>query len=322
MSNFWIKTAQQILEIESKSILDVKKQLNHQFSLACEKIVVCQGKVILMGLGKSGHIAKKIAATFASTGTSAFFVHPSEAGHGDLGMIDNKDIVILISYSGENDEILSILPVIKKISKTIIAITGNTNSSLAKNCTIVINVAVKKEACPNNLAPTSSTTVTLAIGDALAVSLIKYRNFSPKDFALYHPKGNLGKKLITTVSDVMRVSPNLPVTNKHTKLIDCLTIMSKHSLGIVIITDSENKILGVFTDGDLRRHIKKNIINNQLVIDNVMNKDFKSISAKESIHSAIELMEKNQINALVVKDEYNKLLGAFNLHVLMEKKLL
>ena len=321
-NNNLLKVAKKVIKIEADAICNLNKKIDHTFLKVCQKIFSCKGKVIIMGMGKSGHIASKIASTFASTGTPSFFIHPSEAGHGDLGMITKKDIVILITYSGENDDILSIIPIIKKISVDIIAITGNSKSSIAKQANLCINVNIGKEACPNNLAPTSSSTATLVMGDALAISLLNLRNFSSNDFALYHPAGNLGKKLLTQVKDIMKTGDDLPLVYGDTSLIESLKIMSNKSLGVLIVIGKKDKILGIFTDGDLRRCIENNSDFHKKNISQLMQTNVKTIEENVSIYSAIDEMKKYKINALAVVDKYNKIVGAFNIHNLVEKKLI
>ncbi|SVB71624.1 uncharacterized protein METZ01_LOCUS224478, partial [marine metagenome] len=244
--------AKAVIQTEADSILLLKDRIDQKFDEACHLLAACKGKVILIGMGKSGHIAKKIASTLSSTGTPSFYMHPGEAGHGDLGVIAENDVVIMISYSGESDEMISLLPGIKRINVPIISMTGNSNSSIGMSSQFHIDVSVKKEACPNNLAPTSSTTAALVMGDAIAISLININNFSSDDFAMSHPSGTLGRRLLTFVSSIMKSGEDIPIVSKAELLIDSLLVMSEKALGMVLIVEN-HKLLGIFTDGDLRR---------------------------------------------------------------------
>jgi arabinose-5-phosphate isomerase len=252
MSNTLLNFAKKVILTEAQAVSQLADKLDQSFIDACTLIQNCTGKVVLIGMGKSGHISNKIAATFASTGTPAFAIHPGEAGHGDLGMIEQNDITICISYSGESDEIMTLIPVIKRLGVAIIAMTGNKNSAIGKISDVHLDVSVEKEACPHNLAPTSSTTVALTMGDALAVSLLNEKGFSPDDFARSHPSGALGRRLLTFVNNIMKTNDDIPIANANTKLLDALLIMSQKALGMVLITN-ENTLQGIFTDGDLRR---------------------------------------------------------------------
>ena len=271
-------------------------------------------------MGKSGHIAKKIASTLASTGTPSFYLHPGEAGHGDLGMINSNDVVIMISYSGESDEIISLLPGIKRIHTPIISMTGNINSTLAMSSEFHLDVSVNKEACPNNLAPTSSTTAALVMGDAIAVSLMSVNNFTSEDFAMSHPSGTLGRRLLTLVSSIMKEGLDIPIVSKEALLIDSLLVMTKKSLGMVIIAEDE-KLIGIFTDGDLRRAIEANVNFQKLSIQEVMTRNCKSIAPHETALIAMQLMESNSLNSLPVVDSENRIVGAINMHTLIQAKL-
>jgi arabinose-5-phosphate isomerase len=271
-------------------------------------------------MGKSGHIAKKIASTLASTGTPSFYLHPGEAGHGDLGMINSNDVVIMISYSGESDEIISLLPGIKRIHTPIISMTGNINSTLAMSSEFHLDVSVNKEACPNNLAPTSSTTAALVMGDAIAVSLMSVNNFTSEDFAMSHPSGTLGRRLLTLVSSIMKEGLDIPIVSKETLLIDSLLVMTKKSLGMVLIAEDE-KLIGIFTDGDLRRAIEANVNFQNLSIQEVMTRNCKSIAPHETALIAMQLMESNSLNSLPVVDSENRIVGAINMHTLIQAKL-
>ena len=271
-------------------------------------------------MGKSGHIGNKIAATLASTGTPAFAVHPAEAGHGDLGMISQNDVVIAISYSGESDEISMILPVIQRAGVKIISMTGNHSSSIAKAADIHIDVGVKKEACPHNLAPTASTTATLAMGDAIAVSLLTMKGFTPDDFARSHPSGSLGRRLLTFVTNIMKTGDEIPLINPNATLSDALVEMTKKGLGMVIIHENMN-LKGIYTDGDLRRTLEKTQNLNDLKINAVMTKDCSAVLDSEPAIKAVELMDGKNINSLPVLDKNQKIVGAINMHSLMQAKV-
>ena len=316
-----IEIAKTVIQTEADSVLILKHRINQNFEKVCHTLKSCVGKVVLIGMGKSGHIAKKISSTLASTGTPAFYLHPGEAGHGDLGMISHEDVVIMISYSGESDEIISLLPGIKKMNVPIISMTGNTQSSIALSSDFHLDVSVDKEACPNNLAPTSSTTAALVMGDAIAVSLIAANNFTSEDFAMSHPSGSLGRRLLTLVSSIMNSGDDIPVVSKETLLIDSLLIMSEKALGMVIIAENE-KLIGIFTDGDLRRAIESNIDFQKLAIQEVMTIDCKSIQPQESALKAIQLMKKYSINSFPVVDSNNNIVGAINMNTLIQAKLI
>ena len=316
-----IEIAKTVIQTEADSVLILKDRIDKNFEKACHTLKNCAGKVVLIGMGKSGHIAKKISSTLASTGTPAFYLHPGEAGHGDLGMVSHEDIVIMISYSGESDEIISLLPGIKRMNIPIISMTGNTKSSIAQSSDFHLDVSVDKEACPNNLAPTSSTTVALVMGDAIAVSLITANNFTSEDFAISHPSGSLGRRLLTLVSSIMNSGDDIPVVSKDTLLIDSLLIMSEKALGMVLIAENE-KLVGIFTDGDLRRAIESNIDFQKLAIQEVMTIDCKSIQPQESALKAIQMMKKYSINSFPVVDSNNNIVGAINMNTLIQAKLI
>ncbi len=312
--------AKAVIQTEADSILLLKDRIDQKFDEACHLLAACKGKVILIGMGKSGHIAKKIASTLSSTGTPSFYIHPGEAGHGDLGVIAGNDIVIMISYSGESDEMISLLPGIKRINVPIISMTGNSNSSIGMSSQFHLDVSIKKEACPNNLAPTSSTTAALVIGDAIAISLININNFSSDDFAMSHPSGTLGRRLLTFVSSIMKTGKDIPIVSVETSLLDSLLVMSQKTLGMVLIADN-NKLIGIFTDGDLRRAIESNINFQELTIKEIMTRNCKSIGANEPALKALEMMEKFSLNSLPVVDPNNQIVGALNMHTLMQAKL-
>ncbi len=320
MSNSIIKSAKAVIAIEKNALEDLENKIDGEFVKACELISQCSGKVIVIGMGKSGHIGNKIAATLASTGTPAFAVHPAEAGHGDLGMISQNDVVIAISYSGESDEISMILPVIQRAGVKIISMTGNHSSSIAKAADIHIDVGVKKEACPHNLAPTASTTATLAMGDAIAVSLLTMKGFTPDDFARSHPSGSLGRRLLTFVTNIMKTGDEIPLINPNATLSDALVEMTKKGLGMVIIHENMN-LKGIYTDGDLRRTLEKTQNLNDLKINDVMTKDCSAILDSEPAIKAVELMDGKNINSLPVLDKNKKIVGAINMHSLMQAKV-
>ncbi len=320
MGKSLIEIAKAVIQTEADSVLLLKNRIDQKFDEICHLIRSCKGKVILIGMGKSGHIARKIASTLASTGTPSFYLHPGEAGHGDLGMINSNDVAIMISYSGESDEIISLLPGINRIKVPIISMTGNINSTIAMKSEFHIDVSVNKEACPNNLAPTSSTTAALVMGDAIAVSLMSENSFTSEDFAMSHPSGSLGRRLLTLVSSIMKSGIDIPIVSKETLLIDSLLVMTEKSLGMVLIAEDE-KLIGIFTDGDLRRAIETNVNFQELTIHKVMTTDCKSIEAHETALIAMQLMENNSLNSLPVVDSKNRIVGAINMHTLIQAKL-
>jgi len=315
-----LEIAKAVVQTEADSILMLKNRINQTFNDACQLMLACQGKVILVGMGKSGHIAKKIAATLASTGTPSFYVHPGEAGHGDLGMVNDKDVVIIISYSGESDEIITLLPSIKRLDISVISMTGNSSSIIAEESDVHLDVSVDQEACPHNLTPTSSTTVALVMGDAIAITLLNARGFTPEDFAKSHPSGSLGRRLLTLVSDIMKSGDDIPIVSKETSLIDSLLVMSQKALGMVLITDN-NTLLGIFTDGDLRRVLENNINFQNLSIKDVMTQNCKSIQPNKPALIALQMMEEYSLNSLPVVDGDNQVIGAINMHTLMQAKV-
>ncbi|MDA9872386.1 KpsF/GutQ family sugar-phosphate isomerase [Candidatus Thioglobus sp.] len=315
-----IDIAKDVIQTEADSVLKLKGRIDQNFDEVCQILKNCMGKVILIGMGKSGHIAKKISSTLASTGTPSFYIHPAEAGHGDLGMISHDDVVIMISYSGESDEIISLLQGIKRMNVPIISMTGNANSLIASSSDFHLDISVDNEACPNNLAPTSSTTATLVMGDAIAVSLMSLNNFTSDDFAMSHPSGSLGRRLLTLVSSIMKSGEDIPKVTKEMLLIDSLLVMSEKALGMVLIAENE-KLVGIFTDGDLRRTLESNVDFQKLTIQDVMTKDCKSIEPQEPALIAMQLMEKYSLNSLPVVDSSNNIVGAINMHTLIQAKL-
>ena len=315
-----IDIAKDVIQTEADSVLKLKDRIDQNFDEVCQILKNCMGKVILIGMGKSGHIAKKISSTLASTGTPSFYIHPAEAGHGDLGMISHDDVVIMISYSGESDEIISLLPGIKRMNVPIISMTGSAKSLIASSSDFHLDISVDNEACPNNLAPTSSTTATLVMGDAIAVSLMSLNNFTSDDFAMSHPSGSLGRRLLTLVSSIMKSGEDIPKVTKEMLLIDSLLVMSEKALGMVLIAENE-KLVGIFTDGDLRRALESNVDFQKLTIQDVMTKDCKSIEPQEPALIAMQLMEKYSLNSLPVVDSSNNIVGAINMHTLIQAKL-
>ena len=316
----YIASAKRTLKIESNSINQIASQLDKSFITLCDKVIKCDGKFIIMGVGKSGHIAQKISATLSSTGTPSIFIHPTEAAHGDMGLIDKKDIVLLISNSGETDEIINILSSLKRHCKEIASLTSNNKSSIAKSADIKIQLKSKKEACPLNLAPTSSTTNALVFGDALAIALLEAKGFTQKDFASSHPAGKLGKKLITLVEDLMHKGNAVPKVSPDTILDKALLEITKKNLGITLIVE-KTRLVGIFTDGDLRRCINKKVDIQNTKIKDVMTKKFKTINSDALAIDAANIMEDNKIFTLVVIDK-NKHIGVISMHDLIEARIL
>lgn len=313
--------AHQVLQLEANEIVALSQRLDDRFISAVSLILQCQGRVVVSGMGKSGHIGGKIASTFASTGTPAFFMHPAEASHGDLGMIMAGDIVIALSNSGESDEILAIIPPLKRLGARIIAITGNDHSSLAKAADIHLSASVSKEACPLGLAPTSSTTVTLALGDALALCVLDQREFTAEDFARSHPGGSLGRRLLIHVSDVMRTGDRIPKVHAEAKLTEGLLEMSRKGLGLTAIVGPDNKPIGIFTDGDLRRAFEQQVnVASSLIID-VMHPNPLTIHQDSLAIEAVEMMEQRKVNGLLVTNSEGDLVGALNMHDLLLAKV-
>ncbi|WP_250322310.1 KpsF/GutQ family sugar-phosphate isomerase [Campylobacter lari] len=309
-----IKIAKEVFEIESKTILDLCDNLDEGFNKAIELILSIKGRCVVSGMGKSGHIGAKIAATLASTGTPSFFMHPGEALHGDLGMLTSEDVLLAISNSGETEEVLKLIPVIKKRKIPLIVMTGNQNSTLAKQADIFINIAVKKEACPLQLAPTSSTTATLAMGDAIAVALMRAKNFRPDDFALFHPGGSLGRKLLTRVSDLM-VSNNLPIVSPESEFNELVDVMTSGKLGLCIVLENE-KLVGIITDGDLRRALRANDKPRfDFKAKEIMSESPKTIEASAMASEAEELMLKHKIKEIVVVQD-EKIVGIIQLYAI------
>ncbi|MBS1246719.1 MAG: D-arabinose 5-phosphate isomerase [Proteobacteria bacterium] len=302
-----------VIELEAEALSALVPRLNEDFARACRLILDSQGRVVVTGMGKSGHIGGKIAATLASTGTPAFFVHPGEAQHGDLGMIQPQDVVIAISNSGETGEILTILPIIKRMGAKLIALTGNPKSSLAQQADAHLDAGVAKEACPLNLAPTSSTTAALALGDALAVALLKTRNFTPEDFARSHPGGKLGRRLLLYVRDVMHSGDRIPLVPDTASLREALLEMTGKGLGMTGVLDATGKLAGIYTDGDLRRTLNKGADVYNAKISDVMTRNPKTCRADQLAAEIVQLMEKHNINGLMVVDADQRVQGALNM---------
>lgn len=306
--------ASEVLAIEARAVDSLRARLDDAFLTACQMCLDTPGRIVVAGMGKSGHISRKIAATLASTGTPAFFVHPGEASHGDLGMITRQDVVLAISYSGETEEIITILPLVRRMGAKLIAMTGKPRSTLAKAADVHLDVSVSEEACPLNLAPTASTTATLAMGDALAVALLKLRGFTAEDFAMSHPSGSLGKRLLLRVADVMQTGDAIPAVSEEVPLTDGLMEMTEKGLGMTAIVDGERRVAGIFTDGDLRRALDSGVDVRSTSMQDIMHKGCKTISADVLAVEAVRLMEENKITSLLVVDDDQRLQGALNVH--------
>ena len=314
--------AANVLDIEARAIVELQSRLNDKFIAACDLCMATPGRVVVTGMGKSGHVSNKIAATLASTGTPAFFMHPAEASHGDLGMITSQDLLIAISYSGETAEVLTILPVIKRLGARLLAMTGNPRSTMAELADVHLDISVTEEACPLNLAPTASTTATLAMGDALAVALLKKRGFTAEDFARSHPSGSLGKRLLLRVSDVMRTGERIPAVRDDVSLRDALLEMTEKGLGMTAIVDAERRILGIYTDGDLRRTLDAGADIRSTLIRDVMHSDCKTVGEDILAAEALHMLEQNKITGLLVADDDGMLIGALNIHDLFREGLM
>jgi len=321
MKNFKL-LAKNVIAIEQQAISELEQFIDDGFELACQLMFNCQGRVIVIGMGKSGHIGGKIAATLASTGTPSFFVHPGEASHGDLGMITVDDVVLTISNSGETGEVLAIIPVLKRIGAKLIAMTSNPASTLAKLADTHICIKVSQEACPLGLAPTSSTTATLVMGDALAVALLNAKDFTADDFALSHPGGSLGKRLLLRLTDIMHKDERLPVVLNTDKIKDALVEMSLKGLGMTSVVDKAGQLTGLFTDGDLRRILDEKVDIHQDSIQTVMTLNPKTASADMLAAQALKIMEDKKINGLIIVNEQNHPVGAMNMHDLLKSGVL
>ena len=311
------KTGISVVAIESAAVRDLEARINADFVAACEYMLACKGRIVVTGMGKSGHIGNKIAATVASTGSPAFFVHPGEASHGDLGMITASDVVLALSNSGETNEIVTILPLIKRMHAPLISMTGNPDSTLAREADVNLDVSVAKEACPLDLAPTASTTAALVMGDALAIALLEARGFTAEDFALSHPGGSLGRRLLLHVHDIMHKDNAIPAVTRGASLRDALMEMTAKGLGMTAVVDDEGRPVGIFTDGDLRRCLDRGIDVRSANIAEVMIPGGKRIAPDRLAAEALNLMEDNKINALLIVDEDERLCGALNMHDLL-----
>lgn len=317
-----IALARSVIESEAQAVSGLQGLIDDGFTAACRLMLECRGRVIVTGMGKSGHIGNKIAATLASTGTPAFFVHPGEASHGDLGMITGQDVVLALSNSGETDEILTILPLIKRLGIPLIVMTGQPSSTLAREATVCINLGNPREACPLNLAPTSSTTAALAMGDALAIVLLENRAFTAEDFARAHPGGSLGRRLLLRVRDLMHSGQRVPMVSADATLDQALAEMTRKGLGMTSIVDGEQKILGIYTDGDLRRTLGKSLNPQRTPITEVMTRDCTTVKADMLAAEAVNLMQQKSINGLLVVDEAGKLVGALNMMDMLRARIL
>ena len=312
-----LELARKVLRIEAGAVKSLAQRLDGDFQQAVDLILNCKGRVVVSGMGKSGHIANKIAATLASTGTPAFFMHPGEASHGDLGMVTDADVVLMLSNSGEGDELLAILPFIKRMGVRLIALTGNPGSTLACEADVHLDAAVAEEACPLGLAPTASTTAALALGDALAVALLNQRGFSKDDFALTHPGGSLGRKLLVHVRDLMHSGDDLPVVSEHTLLREALLEITDKRLGMTAVVDAEHILLGVFTDGDLRRALDRGTDIMTTPVGEVMSRNPRRIHPDKLAAEAVHLMQTHRIFGLLVAGDDGRLVGALNMHDLL-----
>lgn len=317
-----LELGRQVLDIEAAAVQALRHRLDDSFLHALDLILHCEGRVIVSGMGKSGHIARKIAATMSSTGTPAYFVHPGEASHGDLGMVAGEDVFIALSYSGESQELMTIAPIIKRQGAKLISMTGNPNSSLAKVADVHLNAAVDKEACPMGLAPTASTTASLALGDALAVALLDAKGFSAENFARSHPGGSLGRRLLTFVSDIMRSDTRIPMVHEDVMLSAALMEMSRKGVGMTAIVDANEAVLGIFTDGDLRRTLEKNLDFAVTPVRSVMSANPHCIAPDSLAAEAVQLMEQYSISQMLVVNEHRQLVGALNMHDLLHAKVI
>ncbi len=314
----FLNSARRTIGMERDAVDSLLQQLDGDFTKACDIALQCSGRVIVTGMGKSGHIGKKIAATLASTGTPAFFVHPGEASHGDLGMITRQDVVIALSNSGNTSEVISILPLIKRMNAPLISITGNPDSTLSRSADANLNVAISQEACPLDLAPTSSTTAALVMGDALAIALLEARGFSAEDFAFSHPGGSLGRRLLLKVADIMHTGADIPLVTTDTKLNDALLEVTRKRLGMTAVICSSGILQGIFTDGDLRRTLDNGVDLKTTPIAAVMTADCTTASADMLAAEAVQIMQTKQINALIVLDSERRPVGALNMHDLLQ----
>jgi arabinose-5-phosphate isomerase len=312
------RSGRRVIENEAAAVLSLAERIDDRFATACELMLSCHGRVVVTGMGKSGHIGGKIAATLASTGTPSFFVHPGEAGHGDLGMITRDDLLLALSHSGDSSEILTILPMLKRLGVPLVALTGNVESALGRQADVALDTSIKEEACPLGLAPTSSTTVALALGDALAVALLEARGFSREDFAFSHPSGSLGRKLLIRVRDIMHAGADVPCVDADVAIRDALLEMTAKKLGMTAVTDEEGLLLGIFTDGDLRRLLERSIDIHTTLIRDVIRGGCATVHPDALATESVRIMEERRINALLVIDDQERLVGALNMHDLLK----
>lgn len=312
----------QVINVEIQAISKLVERIDDKFAQACHILLECKGHIILMGMGKSGHIANKIAATFASTGTPAFFVHPGEAGHGDLGMVTKDDVIIAVSNSGNTEELLTILPILKRLQVPLISLTGNCNSVLAKQAMVNLDIGVEKEACPLGLVPTSSTTTALVMGDALAITLLENRGFTKNDFALSHPGGILGRRLLLCIDDLMHTGDAVPKVPENTILSNALIEMTTKKLGMTTIVNNDNQLVGIFTDGDLRRAIENKIDIHSAKISDLMTEDCKTVPLRTLAFDALKIMEHYNITSLVVKNERDEMVGVIHMHSILKSGIM
>jgi arabinose-5-phosphate isomerase len=317
-----LELARRVLGIEAEAVRALIERIDERFLTALSLILERSGRVVVSGIGKSGHIARKIASTLSSTGTPAYFLHPAEAIHGDLGMIESGDVFIAISHSGESEELLSIIPQVKRRGAKLIALTGRRDSTLAKECDVLLDAGVAQEACPHNLAPTASTTAALALGDALAVALLDARGFSADDFARSHPGGALGRRLLTHVSDVMRRGAEVPSVPESATFKQAVLEISRGRMGMTAVIDSGERVRGIFTDGDLRRSLEKGLDFDQTAVTQVMTAGPRTIRPEALAVEAVQLMERHKVNQLLVVDERGRLAGALNMHDLFRAKVI
>jgi arabinose-5-phosphate isomerase len=314
---YFCKLGLAVIETEAQAVFALTQRINEHFNLACELLLACKGRVVVTGMGKSGHIGHKIASTFSSTGTPAFFMHPGEASHGDLGMITRQDIVLAISYSGFTSEIVTLLPLLKRLEVPLIALTGNSESILAKAADVNLDISIHQEACPLGLAPTTSTTVSLVMGDALAIALLQARGFSAEDFALSHPGGTLGKRLLLRIDELCHYGNELPLVNEQATIREALIEVSAKKLGMTCVIDAQGYLTGVYTDGDIRRTLNQNFDINTTPLSSVMSKNCKTITKGLLAAEALAIMQKYKITSLVVIDEQGKPIAVVHLHDLL-----
>jgi arabinose-5-phosphate isomerase len=317
-----LELARQVLEIEAEAVHALAARIDERFLAAVELIHNRSGRVVVSGIGKSGHIARKIASTMASTGTPAYFVHPAEASHGDLGMVEPGDVFIAISYSGASDELLQIVPLVKRRGAKLISITGSPESALARDADVHLDARVAKEACPHNLAPTASTTAALALGDALAVALLDARGFSAADFARSHPRGRLPRQALLHVADVMRTGADLPAVPESASLKEAVREMTRGQIGMTAVLDAARRVAGVFTDGDLRRSLERGVQADSATMRELMTRGARSIAPGALAAEAVQIMERHKVNQLLVVDEHGELVGALNMHDLFRAKVI